>query len=228
MKAATAKQKLINSCLKYISEGDLTVHQFNDALKKVRAAAFADVKRQQRKAPQVFTTGELAAFLGAIDNAADELAFKLLFHTATRIDEFRNIRVRHLDLATGKLEVPAGKGNKRRYIPIPENLLLPLKQFTSNRREFLFENGMGNPYTRRSWQLKMKTYAEKAGFTGETLDKTTPHILRHTRATQWLDNGLNLREVQHLLGHSSISTTEIYTHISLARITDKINKMGDK
>lgn len=228
MKATTAKQKLINTCLKYISEGDLTVHQFNDALKKVRATAFADVKPQQRKAPQVFTTEELSEFLGAIRRPSDELAFKLLFHTATRIEEFRNIRIRHLDLATGKLEIPAGKGNKRRYIPIPESLLLPLKQFVLGGREFLFENGMGNPYTKRHWQLKMKEYAQKAGFTGETLAKTTPHILRHTRATQWLDNGLNLREVQHLLGHSSISTTEIYTHVSLQRITDKINKMGDK
>lgn len=225
MKAITAKNKIEKYCLEMIEAGNLSPDQFADAIKKVRKQAFADVKPRTQTLPKIFTQSELDAFFAAIDNPTDELAFRIIYSTAARIDEFTRIAVSDIDYDDGVLVIPQGKGGKRRHVPISKSLLLPIKQLAAERRRWLFENGDGNPYSSRLWQIKMKRYAEKAGFAGDTLSKATPHTLRHTRATWWLNNNLNIREVQMMLGHSNLNTTAIYTHISLKNIAGKIDDL---
>lgn len=150
----------------------------------------------------------------------DRAMLELLYHTGLRVTELVSLDVHDVELEKLPVTVRCvGKGDKERVLTIPNETVDELRQYifhvrpklVRNRRETaLFVNRRGQRLTRQGFWLILKTYAKEAG-----LDTAiTPHTLRHTFATHQLAGGVPLRYVQDALGHASISTTQIYTHLT--------------
>jgi len=140
---------------------------------------------------------------------------ELLFATGIRVSELCNIRIDNIDFESGILKI-LGKGGKERTIQIyPCDPLKRIREFYSyrilmNHSPFLFVNRLGSQLSTQSVRLLIKGISEKA----KILKKVRPHTFRHTFATLLLEEGVDIKYIQTLLGHSSIVTTQIYTHVS--------------
>jgi integrase/recombinase XerD len=146
----------------------------------------------------------------------DEAMLGLLYASGMRVSELVSLNVDNVNLATSMVTC-LGKGDKKRVIPIPDEQMQPLKKYFEAGRpilvnksgeQALFVNHRGKRLTRQGFWLILKAYADEAG-----IADITPHTLRHSFAAHLLDEGANLRHVQELLGHASISTTQIYTQL---------------
>ena len=142
----------------------------------------------------------------------------LLYATGMRVSELTALDLEDLDIADGSVRC-LGKGGKERIIPVHIGAIELLKSYIQNARPVLagektptalFLNRRGNRLTRQGFWLILKGYTEEAGLNG----RVTPHTLRHSFATHLLRGGAPLRHVQELLGHASITTTQIYTHLT--------------
>jgi len=150
------------------------------------------------------------------DGALTHFAIIAMFTTGMRINELLSVRMDDVDPRTGVIHVH-GKGRRERrvYMAGPEALLV-LQSFFARRRalssrsENLMVNGNGNPVSPSALRLRLRMVAKRARITR----RVTPHMLRHSAATQLIEAGVDIRFVQRLLGHSSIAITEIYTHVS--------------
>jgi integrase/recombinase XerD len=144
-----------------------------------------------------------------------------LYATGLRVSELVRLETERVDLASGSILV-LGKGNKERLVPLGRTARKWIARYAeearptldAKRSPHLFLNRRGAPMTRqRFWQL-IEGYARKAGIRG----RISPHVLRHSFATHLLEHGADLRSVQMMLGHADIATTQIYTHVSRARL----------
>lgn len=150
------------------------------------------------------------------DAVRDKTAIHLLLETGIRVGELVAIHLNDLSLANGCLVIN-GKGNRQRLVYLLQKpLFKKIEQYLVRRSsvptcsESLFVNANGRAILPSNLRAALRTMAKSAGVSRHV----TPHMLRHTCATQWLEAGLDIRHVQKLLGHQSISTTEIYTHVS--------------
>ena len=152
----------------------------------------------------------------------DKTILELLYATGLRISELTNLKLNQIDLTRGIVRV-MGKGNKERIIPIGETALTWLNNFINNYRQdfiinknnnYIFLNRKGDQLSRKSCWSLITSYSKKV----LSSKKISPHSLRHAFATHLLNNGADLRSVQMLLGHSSLSTTQIYTHVAKERL----------
>ena len=145
------------------------------------------------------------------------LVIELLFSTGMRVSEISNLKIKNVDLKSKNIYV-YGKGSKERIMCLANNSIEKLlEQYLDTRKnssEYLFTNKLGNHYSAQSIRNMVNTYAKAAGVEMHI----TPHMFRHTFATALLDEDVNIRYIQQLLGHSSIVTTQIYTHISTNKI----------
>ncbi len=157
----------------------------------------------------------------------DKAMLELLYATGMRVSEMVALNVEDVDLAAQQVRC-IGKGNKERVLPIVGTAATALEEYLDISRgqlgrspdpQALFLNHRGKRLTRQGFWLILKGYAERLG-----LDDLTPHTLRHSFATHMLNNGADLRSVQELLGHASISTTQIYTQVS----TDRLQQVYDE
>jgi integrase/recombinase XerC len=147
-----------------------------------------------------------------------------LYSTGIRVSELVGIDMQHIDEA-GQALIVRGKGRRERVVPLGTHALRAISEWIAMRgrhghdlvsEEPLFINRHGGRISTRSIRRKVSKYLEQAG-----LDSTiSPHTLRHSFATHLLDNGADLRAVQELLGHRSLSTTQIYTHLTTERMRD--------
>lgn len=173
--------------------------------------------------PATLSTAEVSALMAAPDtNKAlglrDRAIFELMYATGLRVSEVVNLRLDQLHLTLNLLQV-TGKGDKERIVPISPQAVDWVQRYLDDGRPQLlrheqpatvFVNFHGHQLTRQGIWKNLKAYIELLG-----IDKNvTPHTLRHSFATHLLENGADLRVVQELLGHSDISTTQIYTHLS--------------
>jgi integrase/recombinase XerD len=151
----------------------------------------------------------------------DRALLELMYATGMRASEVIGLKVSALDLEDGTVRC-LGKGRKERIMPLHPRAQEVLGDYLENGRPrllrgqdqmALFVNHRGRPLTRQGLWLLVKDYAEEAGI----VRKVTPHTLRHSFATHLLDGGAGLREVQHLLGHTNIASTQIYTKVSSRR-----------
>ena len=153
----------------------------------------------------------------------DEAIIELFYGTGIRLGELSNLKLTDVDFVNGLIKV-TGKGNKQRLVPLGEIAKLSLKKYLEVRAEFfqktilknvssLFLNKYGKPLSRRSIQRRVEKYLQLVTTIG-----ISPHVLRHSYATHLLDNGADLMAVKELLGHSNLSTTQIYTHVSTERL----------
>jgi integrase/recombinase XerC len=130
----------------------------------------------------------------------------------------------HLDLELGIVKV-MGKGRKERIVPVGKKAIEALKAYLTHRGPLenqtpVFVNTRGGRLTSRSVGRLVKRYSRNAG----VFRKISPHSLRHTFATHLLDAGADIREIQEMLGHTSLSTTQRYTHVSLGKLMDVYDK----
>jgi integrase/recombinase XerD len=152
----------------------------------------------------------------------DAAMLEVLYATGLRVSELVSLPMSALHLAEGWIKV-RGKGGKERLIPLGEQAVTRLHAYLTSAREhlmrggrtpYVFVNGRGGGMTRQGFWKLLRGYARQAGIT----KPLSPHTLRHSFATHLLEHGADLRSVQQMLGHSDISTTQIYTHVLEARL----------
>jgi len=153
----------------------------------------------------------------------DRAILELLYNTGIRLAEISSLKRRDIDFQSGEIRV-LGKGNKERIVPLGENASKTLVEYLNSRdmanrskkpeNDFLFLNKYGEKLSRRGIARVVKKYGAKV-----TEDqKTSPHILTHSFATHLLDEEADLLAVKEMLGHENLSTTQIYTHVSMDRL----------
>ncbi|MCE0454962.1 MULTISPECIES: site-specific tyrosine recombinase XerD [Staphylococcus] len=210
-------------------------HQF--ALREKYAAkdptVLIETPKYEKKLPDVLDVEEVIQLLETPDltknnGYRDRTILELLYATGMRVTELIQIEIDDVNLIMGFVKV-FGKGNKERIIPLGDTVIEYLDTYINTVRpqllkktvtNVLFLNLHGRPLTRQGiWKL-IKQYGLRANIT-KTL---TPHTLRHSFATHLLENGADLRAVQEMLGHSDISTTQLYTHVSKTQIRQMYNQ----
>ena len=154
----------------------------------------------------------------------DQAILELAYASGLRLAELRNLRLEQLHLQVGFINV-IGKGNKERVVPVGQKAREALERYQEVGRPRLvkpvstgevFLNRRGKPFRPVTMWLRIKKRARRAGISR----KVTPHMLRHSFATHLLEHGADLRVIQELLGHASISTTEVYTHVAGPRLRE--------
>ncbi len=185
--------------------------------------------KKEKKIPGVLTEKEVELILESVDcgnffGLRDRAIMELLYSSGIRVNELVNLNTNDIDFINEEIKV-LGKGNKERIIPVGsvainflQKYLKELKKISQDK--ILFINKSKKRLTTRSIELIIKKYAKKVGI----LKKVTPHTLRHSFATHLLDRGADLRSVQELLGHSNLSTTQIYTHLSIQKLRRDYDK----
>ena len=155
-----------------------------------------------------------------VDGLRDRAILETLYSTGMRVSELVGLNMRNVDFISGVVKV-FGKGSKERLAPIGEPAVAAIKRYIDNRSEWpvkewdaVFLNRSGKRLTDRSVRRIVDKYVAKCSIT----EKISPHSLRHSFATHLLDRGADLRSVQEMLGHSDISTTQLYTHINKDRL----------
>ena len=185
--------------------------------------------RLGRPLPHSLTENEVESLLAAppLDDplgVRDRCMLEVLYATGLRVTELVNLDIGQLNLANGVLRV-RGKGSKERLTPLGEEAADWVRKFLDGaRREILgervsdalFPTRRGKAMTRQAFWQRLRKHGAAAGIT----EGLTPHSLRHAFATHLLDHGADLRVVQLLLGHSSLSTTQIYTQVARKRLRD--------
>ena len=157
----------------------------------------------------------------------DRTMLELMYATGVRISELLNLQYSDIDLDRSLIKV-TGKGGKERIIPFGDNSLSCLRDYIEYRRKNnlslksrdFFISQQGKKMTRQAFWHRVKQYLVIAGLSMDV----SPHTLRHAFATHLLNNGADLRSVQMLLGHSDLSTTQIYTHIAKQRLSDMVKE----
>jgi integrase/recombinase XerD len=148
----------------------------------------------------------------------DKLIITMLYSTGLRVSELLKLEVKNIDLINRTIRV-RGKGDKDRIVIFDNTTKKLIKKYLTYQPEeikYLFQTRTGESLTPRYIQVEIKTYAKLAGID----KKVTPHILRHSFATHLLNQGCNIRIIQQLLGHSSLSTTQIYLNVGMDVVRD--------
>ncbi len=197
-------------------------------------AELVDGPRIKRKLPEVLTVHEIESLLAQPSEETnggirDRAIFELMYGCGLRVSEVVNLKLDNI-LLDGELLKVTGKGSKQRIVPIGDYARKALYDYLTKSRPSLVRDPqkareglflslkLGRPMSRQAIWLMLKDYARSAGLSG----KITPHTLRHSFATHLIEGGAGLREVQELLGHVSIDTTTIYTHIDRTHLLEVI------
>ena len=200
-----------------------------EGLRDSDPTADIEMPRIGRSLPTTLTEDEVDALLNAPNTDEplghrDRAMLELLYATGLRVSELINMQQSQINFNQGVLRI-VGKGDRERLIPLTDDAQRWLRDFIDGPRmeillerqtDYLFPTRRGNRMTRQAFWHIIKRYAEKAGIR----KKMSPHSLRHAFATHLLNRGADLRVVQLLLGHSDLSTTQIYTHVARERLKD--------
>jgi len=185
--------------------------------------------RLGRPLPKTLTESEVEALLAApaIDTAMglrDRTMIEILYATGLRVSELTGLTMGQVNTRQGVIRV-MGKGSKERLVPLGDEAMIMLDRYLQSARrtllkgrnaDVLFPSNRGQAMTRQTFWHLIRRYARLAGIS----KPLSPHVLRHAFATHLLNHGADLRVVQLLLGHSDISTTQIYTHVAKERLKD--------
>ncbi|WP_305369800.1 site-specific tyrosine recombinase XerD [Photobacterium leiognathi] len=181
-----------------------------------------------KRLPKDLSEAQVDALLDAPDvndpiELRDKAMLELLYATGLRVTELVTLTMENISLRQGVVRI-TGKGDKERLVPMGENAIDWIEQFIETGRpqllgekssDVLFPSRRARQMTRQTFWHRIKHYAVLAGIDAETL---SPHVMRHAFATHLLNYGADLRVVQMLLGHSDLSTTQIYTHVATERL----------
>lgn len=202
--------------------------------RKTNPLELIEAPKLGRKLPDTLAIEEIDALIGAIDLTSKQgernrAILETLYGCGLRVSELTNLKISDLYFDEGFIKV-TGKGDKQRLVPISpitekyitiyRKEVRVHKEIDATAKDTLFLNQHGRQLTRAMIFTIVKQLAEKAG-----IRKTiSPHTFRHSFATHLLENGADLRAIQQMLGHESITTTEIYTHIDRKHLTEVINR----
>ncbi len=193
-----------------------------------------ELPKRDRKLPQVMNESEIESLLNSPSliqdkkrQLRDKAMFEVMYATGLRVSELVGLTLNSIEMTVGFIKVK-GKGSKERIVPIGDAAKEAVARYLEEGRpaflrrttDALFLTQQGEAFSRQGFWKLLKTYLRKTNITKHV----TPHTLRHSFATHLLEHGADLRSVQLMLGHSDISTTQIYTHINtemLKRIYDK-------
>ncbi len=211
----------------------LSIQAVKSALKSMELPIPSNLTppRRSRKVPNFLSAKEAIAIMNAThNNLSLETIVTLLLHTGMRVSELCNMKTEDINFDEGSMVIRGGKGDKERIVLVPEDVITRMKLYHSAMisagriSEFFFVSRKGGRFDTSSIERMVREVARKAGITR----RVTPHTLRHTFATNILRNGGDIRFIQTLLGHSNISTTEIYTHIDNEAMREMFRKHGPK
>ncbi len=172
--------------------------------------------RRTVRLPVVLSREEIQKILAAVPNHKHRTLVALAYGAGLRVSETMALRVRDVDFSAGLLSVRHGKGNKDRLTVLPRKVIPDLQILMAGKtsQDFLFHSERGGKLSSRTAQLVFTRAVRKVGLAKEA----SFHSLRHSFATHCLENGVDLRYVQTLLGHRRIETTQRYTHVSRAQL----------
>lgn len=204
-------------------------YKFCDAEKLLprNVAEHLSLPRRWQRLPKALTDAEVTRLLaesgqGRPEDLCDQAILEVAYASGLRLSELRKIRLEQLHLEAGYLTV-VGKGNKERVVPVGKKAVEALERYLTSGRPALvkkkspgtvFLTRRGTAFASTTLWLRIKQRVRRAGIERNV----TPHMLRHSFATHLLEHGADLRVIQELLGHASISTTEIYTHVARGRL----------
>lgn len=196
--------------------------------------SYLHVKKRGSRLPTFFYEKEMDALFKAAEgdkplDYRNQALLELLYGTGIRVSECQGIQVDDVDFTMGMLFVK-GKGNRERYIPFGHYASEAMKAYLVNGREVLmtrynkthnhlFVNHHGEPITQNGIHFVLTQLIKESSLT----NKISPHMLRHTFATHLLNNGADIRTVQELLGHKSLSSTQVYTHVTTEHLQKDYN-----
>jgi len=197
----------------------------NNPAKQIKAP------KQARKLPKTLDVDQMAGLLNASPSSKLEIRdvamFELFYSSGLRLSELAALDIPDIDWSAQVLTVRSGKGGTARVLPIGSKAMQALNAWITARRQLLageqpalFVSGRGIRLTGRSIQLRLKRWCLAKGST----QHVHPHMLRHSFASHLLESSQDLRAVQELLGHSNISTTQIYTHLDFQHLADIYDK----
>ena len=175
---------------------------------------FYQIDRPQKaeKLPEVISHEQALRMIASCSNIKHRCIISLIYSAGLRRSEIVHLKIKHIDSDRMCIKVEQGKGKKDRITLLSKSLLSDLREYYKGYRPniYLFEGPSGLQYSASSIAKIIERAGKKAGIT----KKVTPHMLRHSFATTLLENGTSLRHIQQLLGHNSIKTTELYTHVA--------------
>lgn len=192
------------------------------------------IKGQAKVLPRFFYEKEMAVLFQSVQgddplSLRNSALLELLYATGMRVSELVQLTANQIDF-TARIIFVRGKGNKDRYIPFNHHALHAMQRYLEKGRPELtvhqpnesafFVNRLGQQLTNRGVEYILNQIMKKSGLQGDI----HPHMLRHTFATHLLNHGADLRTVQELLGHSSLSTTQIYTHVTMTHLQQDYRK----
>jgi integrase/recombinase XerD len=182
--------------------------------------------------PKFLTVPEVETLLRQPDEKEpgglrDRAMLEVLYATGLRVSEITGLKPGDINIAEGYV-VCRGKGGKERVVPVGETAVAAVRRYLNEVRpaldkkssEALFLTRRGDPFTRQGFWKMLAGHARRAGLSAEV----SPHVLRHSFATHLLERGADLRSVQLMLGHSQITTTQIYTHVTRERLRQVYDK----
>jgi integrase/recombinase XerD len=201
----------------------------NEKLLPMDVAEHLSLPKKWKRLPKSLTNLEMEKLLAleqpeSPQSLSDQAILELAYASGLRLAELRNLRLEQLHLEAGFINV-IGKGNKERVVPVGKKAVAALNRYIGVGRPKLvtprspanvFLTRRGTPFAAVTLWLRMKQRVRRAGISRNF----TPHMLRHSFATHLLEHGADLRVIQELLGHASISTTEIYTHVTGNRLRE--------
>lgn len=187
-------------------------------------------QKRKRKLPEVLSEQEVVRLLEAAANLWERAILMTLYAGGLRLLELIQLTPKDIDSQAMRIRIRAGKGGKERYVVLSETLLEVLRQYFRKfrpERWLFYSDKPDRPIHPRTLQRMVREIARRAGLT----KKVTPHILRHSFATHLLDHGTNLRYIQELMGHKSLKTTMLYTHVSrhaLGQVVSPLDRLSLK
>ena len=239
----TIKKKEITSYLKYLNESGLDQRTISRNISSIRSfykflliekyirnnpSELLELPKRKKTLPKVLSMEEIDKLLNIkLDDAysyRNKAMLELMYATGLRVSELINLKLHDVNLNMAYVRT-IGKGNKERIVPLGDVALKYLSLYINNYRnnllkkkacDYIFINNHGSALTRQGFFKILKKIAKEQ----DVKTSFSPHTLRHSFATHLLENGADLRSIQELLGHSDISTTQIYTHISNQRLKE--------
>ncbi len=190
---------------------------FTEILKK--EVGEIKMPKKEKKLPEVLSKEEVLKLINSAETKKSRLILSLLYSSGLRVSELVNLKPQDINFSENIGWVRGGKGSKDRMFILSNNLGTDLQDYMKKRKDAKYLFSQDGPLTTRNVQKIVKLVRTRA----DIQKKITPHTLRHSFATHLLEAGTDIRMIQALLGHSSLNTTQIYTHVS----SDQIKKIAN-
>lgn len=217
----------VRNYLLYLSKSGKSNSYLNQAVNSIKfyyetvlqmPNRFYDIERPIKRTslPKIISKQDVFSMINSLNNIKHKCIIALLYSSGLRKAELLNLKLTDIDSKRMTLRIEDAKGGKDRITILSEQLLIDLRHYWKEYKpkRFLFEGANNKKYSAESVSQIVHKASKKAGI----IKRVTPHMLRHSFATHLLEDGTDLRTIQMLLGHSSIKTTEIYTHIAVKNL----------